>query len=327
MPRAWDGNKATRWSVAAPSRPAAVAFPSRPTVAATPPGRRSSRSTGIWYRLWGGSKPGRCRGRRRPAEHPKHAGGPDACGAGDAGTGRTSRRCSKPRSPGLKWNYLGSWGSSTGQACYDDVVLEPVAETEHESKHIRFSFTALLPVPLAGLHAGQHLARNSSLFENSASRVSNQAGYKQVMKTKHHPVVPTIIAFAAAAQSASPGKILAAFKDFVSNGVLVVKARAGRRVPPRKGDKLSFEIPESWKGRSIPAISPKSAWRGITRHGRASAGMNVVAGQEIVFYFSRHNQPVEVELHPARHCFSDQQGQDRLCDLRQPRRVAGNVRG
>ena len=116
------------------------------------------------------------------------------------------------------------------------------------------------------------------------------------MKTKHHPVVPTIIAFAAALNLPVQAKSWPPLKDFVSNGVLVVKARQAGEFPPRKGDKLSFEIPESWKGHFDPRDFTEICLEGYNQAWPGEHGMNVVAGQEIVFYFSRHNQPVEVKL-------------------------------
>ena len=159
MPRAWDGNEATRWSVAAPGRTGG-----RCVSIASDRGGDAARTAivsvqpGAWYRLSGWIKTREVRGvvgALLNIQNMQAVRTRAVPGTRDWTRVATVFQAEVAR---LEINCLfGSWGSSTGQACYDDVVLEPVAETEHESKRIRFSFTALLPAPLAALHAGRTL--------------------------------------------------------------------------------------------------------------------------------------------------------------------------
>ena len=54
------------------------------------------------------------------------------------------------------------------------------------------------------------------------------------MKTKHHPLLPTIIALAAALNLPVQAESWPPLKDFVSHGVLVVKAWQAGEFPPKK---------------------------------------------------------------------------------------------
>ena len=104
MSRAWAGKEATRWSVATPGRTGERCV----SIASDRWRRRrldgdGECSTGRLVPALGMDQDqGGARGRRRPAEHPEHAGESGRARCRGHGTGRASRRCSRPRSPGSK---------------------------------------------------------------------------------------------------------------------------------------------------------------------------------------------------------------------------------
>lgn len=60
---------------------------------------------------------------------------------------------------------------------------------------------------------------------------------------------------------------------------------------------LSFEVTEAWKGSFNPRDFVKTTSEGYLRAAQGEHGVRVVAGQEIVFFFTRHNQPKEKLAH------------------------------
>lgn len=76
-----------------------------------------------------------------------------------------------------------------------------------------------------------------------------------------------------------------------SNCVLVVKARQVGNFSDKEDSKLTFEVVETWKGRfdqrDFTGLSPE----GYIQAAQGEHGVRVTAGQEIVFFFTRHNQP------------------------------------
>jgi hypothetical protein len=77
--------------------------------------------------------------------------------------------------------------------------------------------------------------------------------------------------------------------DYVRDCVFIVKAKT----ITENGDKRAFEITEVWKGdRNILPLDADGNYRGSQNH----HGIDVVKGEEIVFFFTRHNQPAEGKL-------------------------------
>jgi len=75
-------------------------------------------------------------------------------------------------------------------------------------------------------------------------------------------------------------------EQYVADCTLIVKTRT-----IVEDSKLTFRVLETWRGKFDP-----KRFRSITRDGRFFAdagehGVDVVDGQEIVFFFTPHNQP------------------------------------
>ncbi len=92
--------------------------------------------------------------------------------------------------------------------------------------------------------------------------------------------------------STSRAELWPTLENYVGRCVLIVKAKT---VVDEDGQ-LTFKVLESWKGKYDPSIFCRT-----TRDGRFFAtqgehGVNVRDGQEIIFFFTRHNQPVEGKL-------------------------------
>jgi hypothetical protein len=80
-------------------------------------------------------------------------------------------------------------------------------------------------------------------------------------------------------------------EQFASNCVLVVKARQAGDFSTNDGSILSFEVIETWKGRFDPRDFTELTPQGYIRAAQGEHGVHVIAGQEIIFFFTRHNQP------------------------------------
>jgi|ERR1041385_246157 hypothetical protein len=78
---------------------------------------------------------------------------------------------------------------------------------------------------------------------------------------------------------------------YASNCVLVVKARQIGPFSATENSKLSFEVLETWKGRFEPRDFTKLSPEGYIQAAQGEHGVRVTAGQEIVFFFTRQNQP------------------------------------
>ncbi len=81
------------------------------------------------------------------------------------------------------------------------------------------------------------------------------------------------------------------FEKFASNCVLIVKARQAGPFSTNENFVLTFEVTETWKGRFDPQTFTKTSPEGYIRAGQGEHGVRVTAGQEIIFFFTRHNQP------------------------------------
>jgi hypothetical protein len=80
-------------------------------------------------------------------------------------------------------------------------------------------------------------------------------------------------------------------ESFASNCVLVVKARQTGECRTNEDSFLEFEVTETWKGRFDPRDFTSVSPQGYIRAAQGEHGVRVTAGQEIVFFFTRHNQP------------------------------------
>jgi len=78
-------------------------------------------------------------------------------------------------------------------------------------------------------------------------------------------------------------------EKYVSDCVLIVKAR---QVGPFRGRvSLSFEVTETWKGQFDPREFIDSTPEGYILARQGEHGVRFMEGQEIVFFFTRDNQP------------------------------------
>lgn len=79
-------------------------------------------------------------------------------------------------------------------------------------------------------------------------------------------------------------------EDYVRDCALIVKARQVGPFTDRDGAMLTFEVLESWKGQFDPKLFATVTPEGYLRAGQGEHGVNVVAGQEIIFFYTRRNQ-------------------------------------
>lgn len=82
---------------------------------------------------------------------------------------------------------------------------------------------------------------------------------------------------------------------YVSGCVLIVLAETHAE----PGGTLTFEVLESWRGDYKPGAFAYPRPDGRFTASQGEHGVDVVDGQQIVFFFSNHNQPVPGKL--ARH--------------------------
>ena len=81
-------------------------------------------------------------------------------------------------------------------------------------------------------------------------------------------------------------------ENYVEKCVLIVKAKT----TVEQDGRLTFRVIETWKGRYDPQDFVETAEDGRFFASQHEHGVDVVAGQEIVFFFTRHNQPIEGKL-------------------------------
>jgi hypothetical protein len=79
--------------------------------------------------------------------------------------------------------------------------------------------------------------------------------------------------------------------QFASDCVLVVKARQLGHFSGAEKSRLSFEVLETWKGQFNARDFVQTGPEGYIFAAQGEHGVRVAAGQEIVFFFTRHNQP------------------------------------
>jgi hypothetical protein len=107
----------------------------------------------------------------------------------------------------------------------------------------------------------------------------------------HHLFVPLSLLLTALAVSDLRAEEWPSLDRYASNCVLVVKARQVGNFSDKEDSKLTFEVVETWKGRfdqrDFTGLSPE----GYIQAAQGEHGVRVTAGQEIVFFFTRHNQP------------------------------------
>ncbi len=89
----------------------------------------------------------------------------------------------------------------------------------------------------------------------------------------------------------SRAEALPPFDKFASVCVLVVKARQVGRFSSVPGYPLSFEVIETWRGSFLPQALTSTTPEGYIQANQGEHGVRVTAAQEIVFLYSRHNQP------------------------------------
>lgn len=93
------------------------------------------------------------------------------------------------------------------------------------------------------------------------------------------------------APESSRAEALPPFDKFASMCVLVVKARHVGRFSSVPGYPLSFEVIETWRGSFVPQGFTSTTPEGYIQANQGEHGVRVTAGQEIVFLYTRHNQP------------------------------------
>ncbi len=80
------------------------------------------------------------------------------------------------------------------------------------------------------------------------------------------------------------------FENYVDKCVLIVKAKT---VSDGVEKPLTFQVLESWKGQYRPELLKNTTPDGRFIEFQGHHGIDVTNGQEIVFFFTRHNQPDE----------------------------------
>ena len=93
--------------------------------------------------------------------------------------------------------------------------------------------------------------------------------------------------------STARGEMWMSLEDYVAKCVLIVRAKT---VLERDG-KLTFRVIETWKGRYTPDVFVETTIDGRFFAYQGEHGVKVVDGQEIAFFFTKHNQPNTGKLH------------------------------
>ena len=101
-----------------------------------------------------------------------------------------------------------------------------------------------------------------------------------------------VILFAVATTNFCFAAFWLTLEDYVAKCVLIIKAKT---VLEQDG-RLTFRVTETWKGRYDPQDFVETAEDGRFFASQHEHGVDVVAGQEIVFFFTHHNQPIEGKL-------------------------------
>ena len=107
----------------------------------------------------------------------------------------------------------------------------------------------------------------------------------------HHLFVPLSLLLVASVVSDVRAESWPSLDRYASNCVLVVKARQTGNFSGKENNKLTFEVVETWKGRFDPRDFTRLTPEGYIQAAQGEHGVRVTAGQEIVFFFTRHNQP------------------------------------
>jgi hypothetical protein len=99
-------------------------------------------------------------------------------------------------------------------------------------------------------------------------------------------ILALVVALVIAPASVARAEMWPSLDDYVADCTLIVKAKT-----IEEDKKLTFRVLETWRG----VFDPKR-FTEVTRDGRFFAengehGVKVIDGQEIVFFFTLHNQP------------------------------------
>lgn len=105
--------------------------------------------------------------------------------------------------------------------------------------------------------------------------------------------------------SAARAEYWPTLEDYVAKCVLIVKART----VGDNDNRLSFQVLESWKGKEEPRTLLQMTADGRFFANKGEHGLvDVAVGQEVVFFFTRHNQPPVGKLTSHSTAFPVRQG-------------------
>ncbi len=105
-------------------------------------------------------------------------------------------------------------------------------------------------------------------------------------------VLATLFFVLALWTSPAKAKEWPALENYVSKCILIVKAKT----IVEKDGILTFRVLESWKGNYSPDLFVKTTSDGRFFASQNEHGVKVMDGQELIFFFTRHNQPVKNKL-------------------------------
>jgi len=102
----------------------------------------------------------------------------------------------------------------------------------------------------------------------------------------------TVILFAALAPQSCFAELWSTLDDYVAKCVLIVKTKT----IVERDAALTFRVIETWKGRYDPQDFVQTTEDGRFFASQHEHGVDVSDGQDIIFFFTRDNQPVEGKL-------------------------------
>ncbi len=183
--RAWAGKEATRWSVESPGRTAARCV----SIASDRGGDAAWTATvevqpGTWYRLSGWIRTRAMRGAAGALLNIQNMQAVRTRAVSGTRDWTHVATVFQAEAARLEINCLyGGWGSSTGQAWYDDVALEPAAEPAEETRAVVTIDTRAPAVPYSPMIFGgflEHFERQiyGGVFE-PGSPLANERGFRR----------------------------------------------------------------------------------------------------------------------------------------------------
>ncbi len=86
--------------------------------------------------------------------------------------------------------------------------------------------------------------------------------------------------------------------EYVADCILIVKAKQIGALPEIQDSNLTFKVIDTWKGTFDPHEFARITPEGYIIASQGEHGVHVEKDQEIIFFFTRHNQPTnKISVH------------------------------